>query len=40
MAAMPIMVDRHSDWMQLEFGCGSNQVDAGLAFEAYRLQSK
>ncbi len=40
MAAMPITVDGHGHWMQLELGRGSNHVETGLALDAYRLQSK
>ncbi len=40
MAPMPIMVNRYGDWMQLELGCGGDQVEPGLAFNTDRLERK
>jgi hypothetical protein len=41
MTGMPIMVGRHSsNRIQLELGCGGNNIEPGLALDAYRLQSK
>lgn len=37
---VPVMVNGHSYWMQLELGRGSNNVEAGLTLDAYRLQRK
>jgi hypothetical protein len=39
MMVMPMMVGGHN-CMQLELGRRSNQVESGLALDAYGLQSK
>jgi hypothetical protein len=40
MAVMPMSIGGHSRWLQLELGRRNNQVESGLALDAYRLQGK
>jgi hypothetical protein len=40
MAVMPMNIGGHSRCLQLELGRRNNQVESGLALDAYRLKGK
>jgi hypothetical protein len=40
MAVMPMSIGGHSRCLQLELGRRNNQVESGLALDAYRLQGE